>query len=92
MEKCPYCKSKRVTNHSRRKIKEKRIQIFRCKICKRYFSNKKFKYKTYNKTIKSNALSCYKSGNTLLQTAKEIRKKFNKDIPITTLRSWIKKE
>lgn len=89
-ETCPHCKSKLITKHGKRKIKRTVVQIYKCQACNKYFSNKKFKYKSYNAKTILKALSYYNLGYTLNQTIKEINKRLHQNIPITTLHSWIK--
>lgn len=89
-ENCPHCKSESTTKHGKRKIKHSTVQIYKCQNCNRYFSNKKFKYKSYNAKTILKAASYYNLGYTLEQTANEMRKRYHQNIPLTTIHSWIK--
>ena len=87
---CTHCKSNLTIKYGKKKIKQSIIQIYKCQKCNKYFSNKKFKYKNYSTEIILKAISFYNFGYTLNQTVKEMRKKFNQNIPLTTLHSWVK--
>ena len=90
MEECPYCNSKFIVKHGKRKIKKGNIQLYKCKSCDKFFSEKKFKHKSYDAKIILNTISTYNLGCTLEQTKKEIGKRFHVKLPTSTIHSWIK--
>ncbi|MBN2422620.1 IS1 family transposase [Candidatus Woesearchaeota archaeon] len=87
---CPVCNSKNIIRAGLKKLKHQTIQRHRCKSCKKYFSDKKLKHKTYNAKIILTAISTYNLHYTLKQTKNIINRKFKIKIPVTTLHSWIK--
>ncbi len=88
---CPKCDSKKFTKHGKRKIKSQDIQIYKCKQCEHFFSNRQMKYKTYEPKIILNAVSTYNLGYPLTKVKKQIAKRFKTKVPLSTLSSWIKK-
>ncbi|MDP2908245.1 MAG: PD-(D/E)XK nuclease family protein [Nanoarchaeota archaeon] len=86
---CPHCSSKQVIEYGKRTLKREEIQLYKCQGCGRYFSSKKFKYKSYSAKTILEAITCYNMGNTLEQVAKEEGKRYHQSIPLTTLHSWI---
>jgi len=90
MEECPYCNSKSIVKYGKRKRKREEIQIYKCSLCGKFFSDKKLKHKSYNPKIILNSISIYNLGCTLEETKKEMTKRFHIRIPESTIHSWIK--
>jgi hypothetical protein len=61
-----------------------------CKSCKKFFTNKKLKFKSYPAAIVLQAISTYNLGYTLEQTKRIISSKFHLSLPLTTLHAWLK--
>jgi len=89
-QRCIYCNSKKVVKSGMIKLKLQSVQRFFCKVCKKYFTEKKLKNKSYPAKIVLQALSTYSSGYNLNQTKKVLAQKFKLSIPLTTLQGWIK--
>jgi transposase-like protein len=87
---CPFCGSKEIIRKGKRKLKYDKIQIYRCNSCKKHFSEKEMRHKSYPAKIILNTISTYNLGYTLNQTKKEIAKRFHIRIPESTIHSWIK--
>lgn len=87
---CPYCNSKLVKKEGKRKTKTDYVQKYRCLECKKYFTDKKLKHKSYPAKIILNTISTYNLGYTLVQTKKEIAKRFKLRVPESTIHSWIR--
>ncbi|MEM5810913.1 MAG: hypothetical protein QXP66_03350 [Candidatus Aenigmatarchaeota archaeon] len=89
-QKCETCGSKEIIRKGKRKLKYGEVQIYRCKSCKKFFSSKNLKHKTYPAKVILNAISTYNLGFTLEKTKKEIAKRFKIKVPESTINSWIK--
>jgi len=87
---CPYCNSKKVVKAGIIKLKMQSAQRYFCKSCKKFFTNKKLKNKSYPAAIILQAISTYNLGYTLEQTKRIISSKFHLSLPLTTLHSWLK--
>jgi transposase-like protein len=87
---CPYCGSKEIKRFGKMVLKHETVQRFRCNSCKKTFSDRPTKHKSYPAKIILNVVSTYNLGYTLEQTAKQIAKRFHVKIPISTIHSWIK--
>lgn len=87
---CPTCGSKEIIRKGRRELKHGESQIYRCTSCKKHFSDKDMKHKSYPARIILNTLSTYNLGYTLEQTKTAIAKRFHIRIPESTIHSWIK--
>jgi transposase-like protein len=87
---CPYCGSKEIKRFGKMVLKHETVQRFRCNSCKKTFSDRPTKHKSYPAKIILNVVSTYNLGYTLEQTAKQIVKRFHVKIPISTIHSWIK--
>lgn len=88
---CPRCKSKELVKYGKRKIKFQHIQIYRCKQCENFFSDREMKYKSYQANIILNGISIYNLGYPLEETRNQIAKRFKIKIPLSTIHSWIRK-
>jgi len=88
---CPRCKSKEITKYGKRKLKSQYIQIYKCKQCENFFSEREMKYKSYHENIILNGISIYNLGYSLKETKNQIAKRFKKKIPLSTIHSWVKK-
>ncbi|MDI6807118.1 MAG: hypothetical protein QMD14_04930 [Candidatus Aenigmarchaeota archaeon] len=87
---CPHCKSQLIVKHGKRKIKRAIVQIYRCQTCRKFFSDKALKHKSWDAKTILGAISTYNLGYTLHQTIKEMSRRFHQKIPESTLRSWMK--
>jgi len=87
---CPVCGSKEIIRKGKRELKYGETQIYRCNSCRRHFSDKDIKHKSYPAKLILNAISTYNLGYTIEQTKKEIAKRFHIRIPESTIHSWIK--
>ncbi|MDP8213169.1 MAG: PD-(D/E)XK nuclease family protein [Candidatus Zapsychrus exili] len=88
---CPRCKSKEIVKYGKRKIKVQEIQIYKCKQCENFFSDREMKYKSYQENIILNAISIYNLGYSLEETKNQVAKRFRTRIPLSTIHSWIEK-
>jgi len=88
---CPRCKSKELVKCGKRKTKFQEIQIYRCKQCENFFSDRKMKYKSYRANVILNAISIYNLGYPLEQVKNQISRRFKTKVPLSTLHSWIRK-
>jgi hypothetical protein len=87
---CLYCNSKKVVKAGIIKLKLQSAQRYFFKSCKKFFTNKKLKFRSYPATIILQAISTYNLGYTLEQTKRIISSKFHLSLPLTTLHSWLK--
>jgi hypothetical protein len=87
---CPYCNSKKTVKAGMIKLRMQSVQRFMCKSCKKFFTNKKLKFKSYPAAIVLQAISTYNLGYTLEQTKRIISSKFHLSLPLTTLHAWLK--
>ncbi len=86
---CPHCYSKKIVRYGTLTLKHQKVQRFRCKACKKTFTDKDTKHRTYPlKTILA-ALTTYNRGNTLDRTSRQTAKRFSTRIPKSTLHNWI---
>ncbi len=86
---CKYCSSKNVIKKGKRKNKFEEIQLFQCKSCKKRFTLKELKNKTYQPKIILNAISYYNLGNTQTQVSKLISQRYKVKPPQRTISEWI---
>ena len=87
---CPCCQSDLTIKHGKRKIKRTIVQVYKCMSCGKFFSDRKLKHKSYDAKTILRAITQYNKGFTLEQASKEMSKRFHQQIPLSTLRSWIK--
>lgn len=87
---CPQCKGRDLAKAGRRKIKSRTVQIYRCRQCHNFFSDREMKHKTYHSRIILNAISAYDLGYTLDETSRQMARRFKIKIPVSTIHSWIK--
>jgi len=87
---CPHCRSNEIKRFGTIVLKHETVQRFRCNSCKKTFSDRPTKHKSYPAKLILNTISTYNLGYTLQQTKKEIAKRFHMRIPESTIHSWIK--
>jgi transposase-like protein len=87
---CPHCQSKEIKRFGTIVLKHETVQRFRCNSCKKTFSDRQTKHKSYSAKIILNAISAYNLGYTLEETKKEIAKRFHIKLPASTIHNWIK--
>lgn len=87
---CPHCYSKQIVRYGTLTLKHSRVQRFRCNTCRRTFTDKDTKHRTYPlKTILA-AITAYNTGHTLAGACKETARRYHKKIPLSTLHSWVR--
>jgi hypothetical protein len=87
---CPHClKNKVSVKIGKRNTKYGEVQRYKCKNCGKTFSDRPFKHVTYPPEIIFTAISFYNLGNTKKKVANILQQKFNVDVPIPTIHSWL---
>ena len=86
---CPHCYSKRIVRYGTLCLRRQTTQRFRCNACRRTFTDKDTRHRTYPlKTILA-ALTAYNTGHTLAGACREIARRYHTKIPLSTVHSWI---
>jgi transposase-like protein len=81
---CPHCGSDECIKRGKRQNKNKTVQLFFCKSCKKRFTDEPVKFKTYDTATIIQALSLYNKGLKLEEISAEIK------IPRSTINNWQK--
>jgi len=87
---CPSCGSISAIRKGIRKNKLQAIQKYKCKSCRRVFTQKGLKHKNYPAKIILNAISNYNLGNNLEASAKLINSRFKTNITSKNVQLWVK--
>jgi transposase-like protein len=89
---CPYCgKNRHIAKIGHRSTKRGIMQRYRCNICNKTFTETPLKHAQYPPKIIFFAISSYNLGHTKRQVTEILSKKFNADVPIPTIHSWLKR-
>ncbi len=89
---CPFCKKDTmVVKIGMGKSKHDVFQRYKCKSCNKTFSDRPLKNITYPPKIIFTAISLYNLGNTKKQITSILTKRFNIEVPIPTIHSWLKR-
>lgn len=84
--KCPHCSDGNIVKYGHSNSK----QIFYCKNCRKRFTNKALKNKTYNSKVITCSITWYNLGNTLEQSAKYVNRRFKVKVSKSSVHNWIK--
>ena len=90
---CPYCGSNmNVVRRGWRYNRERPVQVYLCKSCKKYFSEQTafLKMKTQAKAVVA-ALDLYFKGLSLRKTAEHLKEFYGVEVSHTTILKWIRK-
>lgn len=88
---CPHCNSTSTEKHGKRKLKSgEKVQIYFCKNCGKFFTEKRIKSKHYDKRIILKAVSLYNLGYPAKEVIKRISISYKTKLPEQTLRKWLK--
>jgi transposase-like protein len=87
---CPNCGSSTIIKTGKRKTIQGLVQIYYCKKCRKYSSDKKLRYKSYNPEIILQGITNYNLGYRIEEANKLINRRYKKKVPQSTLYSWIK--
>lgn len=88
-ERCPDCGSSETIRYGNRELRGENVQVYKCKSCGRYFSQRGLRHKTYRPKVVLNSISTYNLGHTLEETSKRIAKRFKVRVPTSTIHSWV---
>lgn len=81
---CPFCGSDKLIKKGKRINKNKEVQLFLCRECKKRFTAGKFKNKTYGISTIIKAFSFYNHGFTIDSVSEKMK------IPHSTISNWQK--
>ncbi len=87
---CPSCRSRNTKRFGVLNLRHETVQRFMCQSCRKTFSDRETRYKSYPLKAILRAISLYNLGRTIAQTRKEMARRFHIIIPETTIHSWIK--
>ena len=89
IDRCPYCRSKRIVKNGLRENKFQIIQYYRCNACGRLFTPQIVKHKTFPLRIILDAVSFYNLGFTKADACRLIKEKYGLIIKSRTLNRWL---
>ena len=90
--KCPHCnQNKNTVKIGYRETKRGIQQRYRCNKCQKTFTDSSIKHVHYPPKIIFSSISTYNLGYTKQQTAKIQKRRFNQNVPIPTIHSWLKR-
>lgn len=81
---CPHCGSDECIKRGKRQNRNKTVQLFYCKSCKKRFTDEPVKFKTYDTSTIINALTLYNKGLKLEEITAKTK------IPRSTISNWQK--
>jgi transposase-like protein len=85
---CPKCGGK-AAKAGVRKTAQGPVRKYRCPHCKMFFSSAPMPHRSYAPSVILNAITEYDLGKTIAETKAYLLRRFRKDIPLSTLHSWI---
>ena len=87
---CPSCRSAaNVIRSGYRSNKNNSVQLYLCKNCNKRYTSRSIPHTKYSAKLIVSALTFYNLGHTLAGTAKEMRRRYKMDIPVSTLSGWV---
>ncbi len=86
---CVYCGSSNVIKYGKRETKDGEIQIYKCKSCKRYFSDNRYKPNLKEIMIKT-SIHLYSLGQSYRKIARFFREDLGFEVSHVTVRNWVK--
>lgn len=86
---CPHCDGRRIIKKGLRQNQYRRIQIYQCKDCRKYFSPATIKRSKYPPHLIVKALSLYYQGYSQPEVAKLLALKHRVTIPPRTISEWL---
>jgi len=87
---CPRCGARDLVRNGRRKLRSGSVQVYGCRRCGLYFSDRGLKHKSYDARTILRAISLYNLGYMLEETRREMGRRFHQKIPLSTIASWVK--
>lgn len=87
---CPRCGSSELVRNGRRKLRSGFAQVYGCRRCGLYFSDRGLRHKSYDARTILRAISLHNLGHTLEETRREMGRRFHQRIPLSTIASWVK--
>lgn len=89
---CPECDSPdNVIRSGFRNNKSGPVRLYLCKPCDRRFTRRTFPHTSYSPKLILSALTHYNLGHTLAATNKEMRRRYKRDIPVSTIHGWVRR-
>ncbi|MCL5958812.1 MAG: PD-(D/E)XK nuclease family protein [Chloroflexi bacterium] len=85
---CPYCDSRAIIKKGSRKNLYRRIQLYFCKTCRKYFSPLPLKRVKYPPRLILRAISLYDLGYSQEEVSKLMTAKYHLTIPRRTISDW----
>jgi len=80
-----------LVRNGKRKLRSGPVQVYRCRRCGGYFSNRGLKHGSYDARTVLRAISLYNLGYTLGQTKREMGRRFHRRVPLSTIGSWVRR-
>jgi len=88
-EHCPYCAGRRITKKGVRIKKLETVQLFRCADCRRVFTPRHIKGKTFPLPFILDAISFYNQGFTAAATTRQLHERYAMRASPSSIDAWV---